>query len=144
MDWYHLLADIASKNGNLLLNAGPMADGTVPELQASRLRALGAWLAKNGDAIYGTRPWERAAGETADGIPVRFTSKGDAVFAILLGQPRSRRIALDLKTAGPSAAVTALGADIGATAAIADGRLTVELDAPLPADHAHALRIEIG
>ncbi len=60
----HLLVDIVAKNGNLLLNVGPMADGTIPQIQASRLSALGAWLDVNDEAIFGTRPWERAEGKT--------------------------------------------------------------------------------
>lgn len=53
----HMLADIVSKNGNLLLNVGPTADGVIPWHQAERLLGLGWWLRTNGDAIYGTRPW---------------------------------------------------------------------------------------
>ncbi len=82
-----LLVDIVSKNGNLLLDIGPEADGTIPAVQMERLRALGQWMAQNGDAIYGTRPWTHAEGQTQDGIPVRFTSKGGAVYAIVLGKP---------------------------------------------------------
>ncbi len=52
-----LLVDVVSKNGNLLLNIGPRADGTIPEGMQSRLRAMGKWLKKNGEAIYGTKPW---------------------------------------------------------------------------------------
>lgn len=52
-----LLADVVSKNGNLLINVGPQADGTVPPLQRRALEGLGAWLARHGQAIYGTRPW---------------------------------------------------------------------------------------
>ena len=51
-----MFVDIVSKNGNLLLNVGPMADGTIPEIQLSRLRALEAWLKVNGEAIFNTRP----------------------------------------------------------------------------------------
>ena len=40
-------------NGNFLLNVGPMADGTIPTQHASRLRAIGKWLRRNGDSIYG-------------------------------------------------------------------------------------------
>ncbi len=140
----HLLADIASKNGNLLLNAGPMADGTVPELQASRLCALGEWLGANGEAIYGTRPWNRASGETADGQPVRFTSKGASIYAIMLGQPKSRQVALDLGMPGGSAEVAVLGETRTAPATYANGRLTVTLDSPLPERHAHAFRIDLS
>ena len=71
----YLLVDIVSKNGNLLLDVGPEADGTIPPVQMSRLEALGAWLHMNGEAIYGTHPWTRAEGETAEGIYVRFTQK---------------------------------------------------------------------
>ncbi len=140
----HLLADIVSKNGNLLLNAGPMPDGTIPELQASRLRTLGSWLRKNGDAIYGTRPWNRATGQTGDGLPVRFTSKGGAVYAIVLGQPTSNTITLELGTDSMDVNVAVVGESQAATAAIADGTLTVTLAEPLPEGHAHALRIERG
>ena len=79
--------DMVSKNGNFLLNVGPEASGLIPEIQSKRLRALGGWLQANGAAVYGTRPWRRAAGETQDGLPVRLTASADRVYAILLGRP---------------------------------------------------------
>ncbi len=65
-DLVRMFIDIVSKNGNLLLNVGPMADGTIPETQVSRLRGLGSWLQVNGEAIFGTRPWVRAEGQAED------------------------------------------------------------------------------
>ena len=61
-----MFVDIVSKNGNLLLNVGPMADGTIIEIQAQRLLNLGKWLQINGEAIYDTRPWLRAEGDTEE------------------------------------------------------------------------------
>ena len=49
------LSDIASKDGNYLLNIGPMADGTIPQPEVDRLLAIGKWLKANGEAIYATR-----------------------------------------------------------------------------------------
>ena len=52
----HMLVDVVSKGGNLLLNVGPDADGRLPEEAVSRMKEIGAWLKVNGEAIYGTRP----------------------------------------------------------------------------------------
>jgi alpha-L-fucosidase len=54
----HLLIDVVSKNGNLLLNIGPRADGTIPEGMQRRLLAIGKWLDVHGEAIYSTRHWK--------------------------------------------------------------------------------------
>ena len=50
----HLLVDIVSRGGNLLLNIGPKADGTIPKIMVDRLKDIGVWLDKNGKAIYET------------------------------------------------------------------------------------------
>ncbi|MDZ8119063.1 alpha-L-fucosidase [Pontiella sp. NLcol2] len=57
----HALIDTVSKNGVVLLNISPKADGTIPQNQKDALLGLGAWLKQNGEAIYGTRPWINAA-----------------------------------------------------------------------------------
>ncbi|MFW9950494.1 MAG: alpha-L-fucosidase [Candidatus Thorarchaeota archaeon] len=80
----HLLIDIVSKNGNLLLNVGPKADGSIPDLQKKAILGIGEWLEMNGEAIFETRPWIRADGETEDKIPIRFTQKGETLYIHLL------------------------------------------------------------
>ena len=55
-----ILVDIVSRGGNLLLDIGPGADGTIPVVMEQRLAEIGAWLAVNGEAIYGTRPFSTA------------------------------------------------------------------------------------
>jgi len=80
----HLLVDVVSKGGNLLLGVGPRADGSIPELQRDRLQALGAWLRANGEAIYGTRPCAVAEATSAEGVALRFTRKGEVTYAIAL------------------------------------------------------------
>ena len=89
-----MFCDIVSKNGNLLIGVGPRPDGTVPEAQQAPLRALGAWLAANGEAIYGSRPWVVTESTTTEGTPLRFTKSGEGVYALVLGMPASRRVTL--------------------------------------------------
>jgi alpha-L-fucosidase len=74
----HLLVDVVSKGGNLLLDIGPTADGSIPVIMQERLLQVGAWLKVNGEAIYGTRPWR----QMSEG-DVRYTSKGNALYAIV-------------------------------------------------------------
>lgn len=96
------LVDIVSKNGCLLLNIAPKPDGTIPEDQKMRLLEIGKWLKINGEAIYETRPWlifgegitNTKEGHLADvhfdgfgSGDIRFTTKGDQLYAIALGWP---------------------------------------------------------
>ena len=98
------LADIVSKNGNLLLNVPVRADGTIDELERGIVEHIGLWLQANGEAIYGTRAWKifgegpsaneekplnTAGFNEGKGKPhtqddFRFTTRGDDVFAIVL------------------------------------------------------------
>ncbi len=50
-----MLADIASKGGNYLLNVGPTAEGLFPQPSVARLREIGQWMKINGEAIYATQ-----------------------------------------------------------------------------------------
>jgi alpha-L-fucosidase len=100
------LVDVVSKNGVLLLNIGPKPDGTIGETEQELLRSIGRWLAVNGEAVYGTRPWKIAAegpteqrngyftDATATGwtsADIRFTRRsgtgGDYVYATALARP---------------------------------------------------------
>jgi alpha-L-fucosidase len=96
------LADVVSKNGNLLLNIPVRGDGTIDEKEEAIVEEIGTWTARNGDAIFGTRPW-RKFGEGPTKPPegmlnedqagpftaedVRFTRKGDTLYAIFMEWP---------------------------------------------------------
>ncbi len=77
-----LLIESVSHNGNFLINVGPKADGTIPEEQRVRLEYLGAWMKRNGEAIYGTRPYERQQERLAKGITVFFTRKEKDLYLL--------------------------------------------------------------
>lgn len=80
-----LLADIVSRGGNLLLNVGPRADGTLPSAQRDVLEGMASWMAVNSPAIHGTRPLTAAS--PSDAPWLRWTRRGDHVYAILADVP---------------------------------------------------------
>jgi len=110
-----LLVDTVSRRGNLLLNVGPRADGTINDIQTDLLEGLGRWLDINGEAIYGTTIHTVQEGQTAEGLEVRYTATStprDHVYAILLGRPGDvvTLPAADLPPLRPSDRVDLLGA----------------------------------
>jgi alpha-L-fucosidase len=93
----HGFLDAVSKNGNLLLNVGPRGeDAAIPDAQRARLEALGRWLAHSGEAVYATRPWRQAEGRTHEGLPVRFSARGETLYATVLGRSAAPRVTLAL------------------------------------------------
>lgn len=140
----HSFIDSVSKNGNLLINVGPTGEeAAIPGFQRARLEFLGAWLERCGEAIYGTQPWVEPAGKTQGaGLPIRFTRRGDALYAVLLGRPEAGTLAFDVP--GPLPAqpnVALLGVDQPLQSKLRDGHLCVELPRALPEAPAYALRL---
>jgi len=135
------LVDIVSKNGNLLLDVGPEADGTIPPVQMSRLEALGSWLRQNGEAIYGTHPWERAAGETSGGTRVRFTAKGNSVYATLLGKPTGATLRLRSFTPKVSSKLFLLGLPKQLSWSRHGDDTVIDLPSTLPCQYAYVVKM---
>jgi alpha-L-fucosidase len=83
-----ILVKTVSSGGNFLLNIGPRADGTIPLIMQQRLKEIGKWLKKNGEAIYATRPWEAPVPlrdiNPKAGDDILFTQKGEDLYVFLL------------------------------------------------------------
>ena len=164
------LADIVSKNGNLLLNIPVRGDGTIDDDEVKFLEEMAAWMDVNGEAIFGTRPWA-VYGEgpsTTAGGPggpfnegrtrytpqdLRFTARGDALYAIGLAWPADggkvtiKSLASDSpQVKGEIGAVHLLGQDAALAAARDANGLTVDLPAPKPegANAPFVLKIALG
>ncbi|MFO0888802.1 MAG: alpha-L-fucosidase [Isosphaeraceae bacterium] len=88
--------DAVAKNGNYLLNVGPAGgQGTIPPEQADRLVRFGDWLAANGAAVYGSRPYVPAEARTIEGWPVKLTRSADACNVIVVGRPSGRTLTIE-------------------------------------------------
>lgn len=136
-----MLCDVVSKNGNLMLGVAPQPNGTFTEPQRRRLLELGDWLAINGEAIFDTRPWQRAEGTTTDGVPVRFTCTDEALFAVVLGTPAGTRVTIEGLSAAHSTRVRLLGQKQELAWEHARHSLAIILPERLPQSPACAFRI---
>jgi len=162
------LIDNVSKGGNLLLNFAPAADGTIPREQQALLLEMGEWLTRNGEAIYGTRPWKKfgegptqlanpgnlsepdrihreAVGDVwlpaYTGKDWRFTTKGDTLYAIAMNWPYTGGTITSLPiSAGRITGVELFGH--GPVEFSQDGSgLHLQLPTQRPGNHAYAFKI---
>ena len=157
------LIDIVSKNGTLLLNIGPKADGTIPAEQEAVLLEIGQWLNTNGTAIYSSRPWkifgegptEVKKGHHSEGgnkgftsEDFRFTTNNDKLYAIALdwptkGQLMIKSLALDsAHFEGTIQNVSLLGSDAALEWEQTQEGLIVNLPSERPGDHAYVFEID--
>ncbi len=140
----HALIDIVSKNGTLLLNISPLADGRIPIEEQNRLLEMGAWLQVNGEAIYGTRPFKnygegptRSTSEMVQEFTsrdIRYTIKGKTLYAIVMDWPEEK-VTLTLPVfAGKSkeAKVSLLGFDKPLVYTVENNIISIEFPALYP------------
>jgi alpha-L-fucosidase len=155
----HSLADIVSKNGNLLLNVTLLPDGSLPPQMETFLHEMADWMKINGDAIFGTRPWTvfgegptgskaGAAHESFKFSPqdIRFVRKGDDIYAITLGVPTGQVVIRALAKGSPlvtgdASSISLLGSAETLQWSRTDQGIVIRLPAALPCKSALCFKI---
>jgi alpha-L-fucosidase len=158
-----MLIDIVSKNGNLMLNIPLPGNGAPDDDELKLLDELAKWIAPNGEAIYNTRPWTVygegpstvAGGRRGMGSDVRsytsedvrFTKKGDIVYAFLMGWPDSGKATIKNLATGSAnfpkeiSKVELLGSNIPLAFTRQETGLVVTMPDKKPNDYAYALKV---
>jgi alpha-L-fucosidase len=156
-----MLVDIVSKNGNLLLNIPVRGDGTIDDDEVKVLEDIAKWMDVNGECIFGTRPWKiygegmaRMKGGSFNegkarpytGKDIRFTTKGDTLYAILLAWPGEQAVIRALGKASPlvqgePSDIRLLGCSEKLQWSRDTDGLTVKMPPQKPCDYAFAFKI---
>ncbi|MCU4975469.1 alpha-L-fucosidase [Halobacteria archaeon AArc-m2/3/4] len=162
-DLIRLLIDVVSKNGNLLLNVSPKPDGAIDEHDRYVAEGIGDWLAVNGEAIYGTRPferpredavllpdidweewprddWVRLCDHLAEEGPLWYTRTGNVAYALHHGWPGDSAF-LEGLSVRDGASVRMLGVDEDLEWTAEDGCVRVATPDERPCEHAYAFRV---
>ncbi|XP_019856944.1 PREDICTED: tissue alpha-L-fucosidase-like isoform X7 [Amphimedon queenslandica] len=108
----YILVTTVSCNGNLLLNIGPMADGTIDPLFEEILLEMGQWLTVNGEAIYNSIPWSHQNDTPAEDIWYTASEDWQNVYAISFRAPTpGGKLVLQQPRLTKQTTMTLLGAD---------------------------------
>ncbi|BES97784.1 alpha-l-fucosidase [Nesidiocoris tenuis] len=104
------IASTVSCGGNIVMNVGPAKDGTISPIFQDRLNEVGKWLKVNGEAIYGSNPWDNCQNDTvASDVWYTVNKNGVDLYVIMLRWPKTGEIELGCPELTKTSQVTMIG-----------------------------------